>query len=246
MEGPIVPRRTFALFALAILVVVGSDMPGEASPAALARLTVDVQSAALLAPDGQSVSVTVLASCPERWTVLQATVTVSQPQTSGKGSFPLTCIGSIRSFTVSVRSSGAPFRLGQAQATGIVVIKRGRTERVRDSQVVDVDPAVFVDLANNAKLQSGGQSVLIAVTAACPVGSVGQQSYVTVSQGQARGTGFYEPICDGKGHIFNVRVPASQVLFRLGSAQALTFAFVEEGGDSFSGVDDQTIQIVSA
>src|SRR5687767_13352607 len=38
--------------------------------------TVDVHSAAGLAPDGRSMFVEVFASCPERWAVVSATVTV--------------------------------------------------------------------------------------------------------------------------------------------------------------------------
>ncbi|HEY3209510.1 MAG TPA: hypothetical protein VGL18_06895 [Actinomycetota bacterium] len=236
--------RAFALATMATLVVIGDGLPAEASPPVPPRLTVDLQPAAGLAPDGQSVFVTVLASCPERWTVLQATVTVSQPQASGEGSFPLTCIDSIRSFSVTVQSSGAPFQLGEAHGTAFVLIKRGRTEQAQDSEIVQVDPTVFVDLADTALLEGGGEAVSIDVTVACPVGSNGQQSYVNVSQGEASGNGNYVPICDGQGHTFNVRVQAFQGLFRVGSAQALTFAFVEEGGDSFSGIDDAPIQIV--
>jgi hypothetical protein len=244
MEGNVISQRvrTLALAAVATLVVIGSAMPAEAIPSS--RPTVDLQSAAGLAPDGRSVFVTVLASCPERWTVLQATVTVSQPQASGQGSFPLTCIGSIRSFPVTVQSSGAPFQLGEAQGIAFVLIKRGRTEQAQDSEVLQVDPTVFVDLADTALLEGGGEAVSIDVTVACPVGSNGQQSYVNVSQGQASGNGNYVPTCDGQGHTFTVRVQAFQGLFQVGSARALTFAFVEEGGDSFSGVDDAPIQIV--
>jgi hypothetical protein len=245
MEGNVISQRIrpFVLAAVAILVAVGSAIPAEARPSP--RPTVDLQSAAGLAPDGRSVFVTVLASCPEGWTVLQATVTVSQVQASGKGSFPLTCIGSIRSFPVIVASSGAPFQLGQAQGTAFVLIKRGRTEQAQDSEVIQVDPTVSVDLADTARLEAGGAAVSIDVTVACPVGSHGQDSYVSVSQGQAVGNGPYVPVCDGQGHRFTVRVQATQGLFRLGSARALSFAFVEEGGDSFSGVDDNPIQIVA-
>jgi hypothetical protein len=144
-----------------------------------------------------------------------------------------------------VQSSGAPFQLGEAQGTAFVLIKRGRTEQAQDSEVVQVDPTVFVDLADTALLEGGGEAVSIDVTVACPVGSNGQQSYVNVSQGQASGNGFYVPTCDGQRHTVTVTVQASQGLYQPGSAQALTFAFVEEGGDSFSGVDDNQIQIVA-
>jgi hypothetical protein len=238
-------RRIRALtIALATMASVGGASTTPAS-ASVERLSVDLQSAAALGPDGHSVSVTVLASCPQRWTVVRASVTVSQAQASGVGSFPLTCIDSIRSFPVTVRSTSGAFRLGSAQGSAIVVIKRGRTEQAQDSTVLDVDPTVVVDLANTASLQGGGEAVVIHVSAACPVGASGQQSYVNVSQGQTTGTGNYVPLCDGHAHDLAVRVQASQGLYRAGGAQALTFAFVEQGGDSFSGVDEQAIEIIA-
>ncbi|MGH3103703.1 MAG: hypothetical protein ACRDN6_06370 [Gaiellaceae bacterium] len=206
---------------------------------------VDIQSAAGLAPDGQSITVQLLASCPERWTVVEAVVAVSQPQASGQASFPLTCIGSLRPFTVIVPSAGGTFELGEAQANASVLIKRGRTERAQDAEVVDVQPTVFVDLADTARLESGGGAVLIDVTTACPVGANGQQSFVNVSQGQTSGNGSYLPMCDGRRHTFTVRVQASQGVFQAGNAQALTFANIEHGGNGFSGVDESPIQIVT-
>jgi hypothetical protein len=235
--------RAFALAAVAAFLVAGGALPAEAGSPVPTRLNVELGSAAGLAPDGQSVGISLLARCPERWSVLQALVTVSQPQVSGQASFPLTCTELFQAFTVTVQSSGAPFQLGEAQATALVLIQRGRTEQAQDSQVVRVEPTVFVDLAGTALLEGAGQAVLIDVTAACPVGATGQQSYVNVSQGQASGNGVYVPTCDGQRHTFTVRAQTSQALFQPGSAQGLTFAFVAVGGDSFSGVDEQQIQI---
>jgi hypothetical protein len=78
--------------------------------------TVDVQPGAGLAPDGRSIDVQVLASCPERWTVVQAVVAVAQPAGSGQASFPLTCIGSLRTFAVDVAVSGGAFQLGDRKS----------------------------------------------------------------------------------------------------------------------------------
>jgi len=206
---------------------------------------VDVHSAAQLAPDGRSMTVTILASCPERWTVVEAVVSVAQPQSSGQASFPLTCIGSLRSFTVAVPSTAGAFQLGQAQASASVTISRGRTARAQDSAVVDVQPSVFVELAGTARLESGGSAVVIDVTTACPVGANGLQSRLNVSQGQAYGSGSYLPVCDGQRHTVTVRAAAVQGAFRAGDARALTFADVEYGGTAFTGVDDRPIQIVA-
>ena len=246
MKGDVVLRRVRVL---ALALVIGLLGAGAAVPAE-ARVSpgpvVDVQSAGGLAPDGGSVTIQLLASCPERWTVVEAVVAVSQPQASGRASFPLTCIGSLRMFTVVVPSTGGTFELGEALATASLTIKRGKTERTEDTQLVQVQPTVFVDLADTARLESGGGAVLIDVTVACPVGASGQESYVNVSQGQtASGNGPYVPICDGKRHTFTVRVEASQGLYQAGNAQALTFANVEHGGNGFSGVDESSVQIVS-
>jgi hypothetical protein len=237
-----------AVRALALTAVI-AFVAGAAGPAGAAHLrrpfTVDIQSAAWLAPDGHSMTVQVLATCPERWTVVEALVQVSQGEDSGQASFPLTCIDQVRMFTVTVPAAAGTFELGEAQASASVVIKRGKTESTQDSEVILVQPAVFVDLGDSAQLESGGGAVTIAVTVACPVGANGQQSFVGISQGETRGRGSYVPICDGSRHTFTVRVQALQGLYVPGAAQALTFADVEHDGMSFSGVDEQQVQIVS-
>src|SRR5215210_8479015 len=126
--------------------------------------TVDIHPAAGLAADGQSIDVN-----PERWTVVQAVVRVSQPSGSGQASFPLTCIKSVRSFSIGVSASSGSFQLGSAQVTASVVIQRGKTARADDSQVVTVDPSVLVDLAESGLRVDGGQAVILDVTVACPV-----------------------------------------------------------------------------
>jgi hypothetical protein len=236
--------RVVALAGAIALLVAGASAPAAARSSA--GPTVDIQSAAWLAPDGRSLSFQVIASCPERWTVVEAVVAVSQPQASGRASFPLTCIGSLRVFNVTVPATAGTFRLGEAQATASVVIKRGKTERTQDSQLLQVDPAVLVELAESALLESGGGAVTIAVTVACPAETTGLESRLVVSQGQTLGVGTYTPVCDGSRHTFSVRVEASRGVYQAGIAQALTFADVEFEGRVFSGVDDDgALEIVS-
>lgn len=246
MECSRAPQRIRA-FALAFaIVLVGTAAAAPAVARVLPGPVVDIHSAARLAPDGQSIGVDLLASCPERWTVVEAVVAVSQPQASGQASFTFACIGSLRGFTVVVPSTEGTFELGEALANASVTIKRGRTQRTQDTQLVQVQPAVFVDLADTARLESGGGAVVIDVTAACPVGATGQQSAVAVFQGQtAFGIGNYVPVCDGQQHTFTVRVQATQGVYQAGNGQALTFANVEHGGISFSGVDESPVQIMS-
>jgi hypothetical protein len=238
--------RTFALAGLiALLGVVTAVAP--AATRVTPQPTVEVQSVAGLAPDGRSISVQVLASCPERWTVVKAVASVSQPSASGQASFPLTCIGSPRMFSVTVPATNGAFRLGEAQVTASVVIKRGSTKRADDSQVVPVQPTVLVELAESAQLEAGGGAVVTDVTVACPAGTNGLQSSLVVSQaGQTIGSATYVPICDGSRHTFAVRVEASSGVYQVGIAQALTFANIEFAGQTFYGIDDDgALDIVS-
>jgi hypothetical protein len=231
-----------------LVVLLGAS---AASPAA-ARTTpapvVDIQPVGGLAPDARSIGVQVLASCPERWSVVEAVVTVSQPQASGRASFPLTCIGSFRMFFLTVTAdAGTTFELGTAQVTASVVIERGRTMTAQDSETVQVDPTVFVELAESARLVSGGGAVVLPITVACPAGTTGIRSSVNVSQaGQTSGNGTYTPICDGLPHTFDVTVTASGGTYHEGIAQALTFANIEYAGNTFYGIDDDgALELVS-
>jgi hypothetical protein len=247
MKGAVARYRVRAL---TLGLAIGLLAVAAAGPAEAGRFTpgptIDIQSAASLEPDGSVMGLQLLASCPERWTVVEAVVAVSQPQASGRASFTFPCIGSLRPFSVVVPASAGTFELGEALATASLTIQRGRTEQVHDSQVLDVQPSVFVDLADTATLESGGGAVLLDITVACPAGATGTQSYVNVSQGQATsGNGNYVPICDGQEHTFTVRVQASQGVYQPGAAQALTFANVEHEGTGTAGIDEGAVQIVT-
>jgi hypothetical protein len=241
------PRVGWLALAALLVGLVGAPSASAARPR---PPVVELGSAGLLAPDGRSMSVEVIARCPERSTLVEATVTISQPQATGRASFPLTCDDLLRPLRVTVESSGAPFALGQAQATATVIVKRGKTEQAQDSETLLVQPNVVVELASTALLQNGGEAVLIDVTVACPAGATGlPSSDVIIGQDQpgglAAGVANYVPICDGQRHTLTLRVQASQGLFRTGSALATTFAAVEAGGNEFLGVDQKTIQIVT-
>src|SRR5687767_12486843 len=93
--------------ALAIALVVAAGLAGSGEARRSQDPTVELGTAAGLAPDGRSLRIDVIASCPERWVVVEARVTVSQPQASGSGSFPLACIGSKRPFSVIVTLTGS-------------------------------------------------------------------------------------------------------------------------------------------
>lgn len=228
------------------IVVLGAGAVAPADARRSPGPVVDIQSAGRLAPDGGSMEVQLLASCPERWAVVDAVVAVSQPQASGQASFTFPCIGSLRMFTVVVPAVGGTFELGEAQATAAVTVARGKTEHTQDSELVLVQPTVLVDLAGTARLESGGGAVVMDITVACPVGATAQESYVNVSQGQTTsGRGTYVPSCDGQQHTFSVRAQALRGVYQAGNAHALTFANVEHAGMLFAGVDESPVQIVS-
>jgi hypothetical protein len=242
---PVLVRTLVLVGAVALL---GAAATAPAGARFQGAPVVEIQSnPAGLAPDGSSMTLAVLASCPERWTVVEAVVRVSQPGASGQASFPLTCNGSMRPFSVTVPASGGAFQLGSAQVSASVVIRRGKTARADDSEVLTVQPTVLVELAQTARLESGGAAVVMDVTVACPAGGNGLQSSLVVSQeGRSIGSGTYVPVCDGSSHTFTVLIEASQGLYHTGIAQALTFANTEFGGEVFYGADDDgALDIVS-
>ena len=238
-------RWLAAVGSIALLGFVIGATPASARPSPAPEA--DVQPVAGMAPDARSMTVQVLASCPERWTVVQAVVTVSQPGAFGESSFPLTCIDSLRSFWITVPAASGTFQLVDAQVSASVVVKRGKTAQANDSDVARVQPLVDVALAGTARLESGGGAVTIDVTVACPAGTSGVESRLVVSQGQAIGVGLYTPVCDGTPHTFTVRVETSESAYQAGfAAQALTFANIDHAGQIFYGIDsDGSVELVS-
>lgn len=208
--------------------------------------TVELGSSASLAPDGRSIATSVVASCADGSTVLRATVTVTQAQAFGTGTFALACIGPFpRVFPVTVVATSGTFSLGPAQATASVVVQRGRVQEAQSSGTVQLDPAVTVSLADTARLVGGGEAVAIGVTVACAPGPSGLDSYVAVSQGDVVGRGFYVPVCDGTAHTFTVTAVAAQGTFRAGEARALSFADIVWNASFFAGVGDEPVQLVA-
>lgn len=240
-----VARTLLAVGLIAVLGMLTAVPQAGARPRSAPQVL--LQPVAGLAPDGSSMVVHVLASCPERWAVVEASVTVSQPGVSGRASFPLTCIGSLRSFFLTVPASGAPFQLGEVQVSASVVIERGNTARADDSLVVPVQPLVLVELADFARLESGNAAVVIDVTVTCHAETSGLESRLVVSQGRTLGVGLYTPICNGTPHTHTVRIEASGGVYDPAFvAQALTFANTLHAGQVVYGIDDDgSLELVS-
>ena len=247
MRNPLVrhlPRGSALTAVAALLVLVAAAPVAAARPSSPPK--VDIQHFANLAPDGRAIGTQVIASCPERWIVVEAVVAVSQSNGSGQASFPLSCTGSLSVFNVIVPATAGTFTLHDAaDVTASVVVRRGKTQQAADAETLAVTPIIGVDLAHTAQLEPGGDAVTIAVGVACPIGTSGLESRLGIFQGQTSGIGTYVPICDGSPHVFDVRVPASSLTYAAGTAQALTFANVEFEGAAFYGIDDDgALQII--
>ncbi|HEX6326167.1 MAG TPA: hypothetical protein VFZ72_06325 [Jiangellaceae bacterium] len=218
---------------------------GATLPASAGQLDpmVEVGSPAGLAPNARSVSVELTVLCPENRTVEQAGVSVVQPQASGRVALPVLCDGRARFVTVDVPSDGGEFITGSAHVSAVLAVRQGRAKEVRDSAQVSVEPLVKVTVASEARLDGGGEAVLVDVTAACPASSAGQLSDVSVFKYPANGTGTFTPTCDGRPHTVTVTVPAANGSFGVGSGFASSTVRIQEDGVAYSGVDFHSVEI---
>ena len=232
---------------LGVIAIVGLLMTVLATPAEARRLspppTVEIHSGARLAVDGGTVQVDLAARCPERWTVVEARLTVTQAQATGAAPFSLSCTGGWRVMSVTVPAADGVFRLADAQVDALVRIERGRTEEVRDSDAVRLLPTVFTDVADMAALDASGGSAIIDVTYACPAGATPVESSARIVQGQVVGAGTFMPVCDGSLHTVGVTVTASGGVLQPGSAWGSALVLVTDRGDGFYGLDLQAVDL---
>jgi hypothetical protein len=235
---------------LVITGVIGLLVAGGAQAASAHRtpLSVEIVSdQASLAPDGSSMTFYLSTVCDRTWTIVEASVTVTQPQASGKGPFTPTCGRIPYNVLVTVPATNGTFQTGTGEATAVLVVQQGPKKRAQDSATLRVRPSVSVVLADRAVLQGDG-AVRIDVTVTCPMSAVGQGGSVQIYDGRIAGTGtFGATPCDTLPHTVSVRVASSEGSFQVGTATAFASASVAEGGDVFGGSDDfRTIQIVAA
>ena len=111
-----------ALTGLLALVVASTAQPADAGKSQ--DPAVYLQSVGLM-PDSQAAFVRLDVHCSEQQTVVDARVSVVQPQASGEASFSPRCIGR-DIIEVAVPSDGV-FETGQAQVSAVVVFRQGRT-----------------------------------------------------------------------------------------------------------------------
>jgi hypothetical protein len=243
MGSSVAARRLAVAGLVGLLMAVGA----QAVSAHRTALSVEILSEqASLAPDGRSMTFDLSTVCDRTWTIVEASVTVTQPQASGTGSFTPNCGRIPYGVRATVPATSGTFQTGPAEATAVLVVQQGPTKRAQDSASLRVRPDVSVVLADQAVLEGDG-AVRIDVTVTCPMSAVGQGGDVRIYDGRIVGTGTFGPTrCDTLPHTVSVRVASSEGPFRVGTAEAVASASVTEGGDVFGGSDFRTIQIVLA
>jgi hypothetical protein len=122
-----------AVMAAFLVTLAGPQVDAAPRP----KASVEVADTGVLAPDGQSVTLDITASCARGWQVLEAFIMISQPQTGGTAGIRLSCTGKVQTFAVTVPSLDAAFQPGDAQASAFVLIeRRGRTQQAQDSETI--------------------------------------------------------------------------------------------------------------
>jgi hypothetical protein len=242
--GSSIAARQLVLTGLVGLLVAGGAQVASAHRTPLSVRIISDQST--LAPDGRSMRFMLETTCDRGWTIVEASVTVSQPQASGTGSFTPTCGRIPYNVQVTVPATSGTFQTGSGAATAVLVVRQGPTKRAQDSATLRARPDVSVVMADPAVLQGDG-AVLIDVTVTCPRSAVGQGGSVQIYDGVVAGNGSFGPTpCDTLPHTVSVRVASSEGPFRVGTATALADATITEEGDFFTGSDFRDIQIVQA
>jgi hypothetical protein len=242
--GSIVAVRRLVLAGLVGLLVAGGVQTAQAQ----GNLSVQILSeGASITPNGRSMSFDIETVCDRRWTIIEATVSVTQAGASGSGPFTPTCGRIPYGVRVNVPASGAPFHTGSAEASVVLIVGQGRTKEARDTGSLRVRPDVSLQVADTGALQGDG-SVVIDATVTCPMFAVALGGEVRLFDGTIGGTGAFGPTpCDAVPHTVSVRVASPQGAFRTGSVMVYAFASIEEGGEVFTGFDIfRTIQIVQS
>jgi len=229
--------------------LVGLLVAGGAQAAQAHRTELDVQidsDQSSITPDGRSMRFHITTTCDRKWTIVEATVSVTQAGASGEGPFTPSCGRIPYGVTVTVPVVSGTFQTGPAEAHVVLVVGQGPNRRVEDSASLRVRPSIAGVLDDTATLQGDG-SLVIDVTVTCPMSAVGRGGQVRIYDGRIVGTGTFGPTpCDALPHTVSVSVGSPDGSFQVGSAEASAWASIEEGGDFFSSFDLRTIQIVEA
>ena len=101
-----------------------------------------------------------------------------------------------------------------------------------------------VDIREEAVAIQGGKSVLVFVEVACSLepGEELLEGHVTVSQDEAFGRAGLNPVCNGRGHVYPVRVTTFDGTFESGDAFASAFLlFLDTETGSTTSAGDFTV-----
>ncbi len=219
--------------------------PGPTLPAGSA--TVEIAPSGTLEPSGEYLNVDVTATCPVGWTWSRGSLYVRQADPGGAGSFSVACTGAPQVGHARV-VNGNQFTLGNATATAYVTISRnGQQVQATGTRITRIEPGVTARIADQGQLTgTSGGGVRIAVAVACPIGAIGAQSSVTVSQETALGQAFFTPTCDRFSHTVVLSMTASQGTFHTGAAASDAAVGVTWNGESFSGTDNRAITLLES
>ena len=216
-----------------------------APPPPSGSIVIEIAPSGTLEPSRQYANVDVTVTCPTGWTWVRGGLNIRQADPGGSGTFTATCTGApqvVRSRVVN----GNKWTLGNANAQAFVTISRNGQEVQGSSQrSIRLEPGVTVRVADQGQLTgTTGNGVRLAVAVACPSGSTGQASTITVSQGGTQGSGSFTPVCDGTSRTFVVSIGASP--FQTGSATGSATASVGFNSQSFQGSDSRAITILES
>jgi len=255
LSGSRVPRVSIAAI-LAVAIIIGSaaavaakPRPKPPPPAPTPTIQIDISPSGLLEPSRQYANVDVTVTCPDGWTWIRGSLYVRQSDPGGAGSFAASCTGTAQVVHARV-VNGNTWVLGNATATAFVTISRSGQETTASStRTIRLEPQITARVADQGQLTGGsGGGVKVAIAVACPSGTTGLASSISVSQsgGTTQGAGSFTPICDGQNRTFVVSITASRGTFVTGSALADAFVITEWSGQGFYGFDSRTITVLAS
>lgn len=251
-------RKVHVAAALAMALVIGSATgvaakkpsppPSSPPPSSSPTVSITIAPSGTLEPSGEYANVDVTFTCPIGWTFTHGWLYVLRGDLGGSGTFTGSCTGTPQVGHSRV-VNGNRFQLGDWTATAYVGISRnGQTTQVSSTRTIRLEPGVTARIAEQGQLTgTSGGGVRIAVDVACPIGTIGGESYLAVSQGgTALGRAFFTPTCDRQTHTVVLSITASQGTFHTGSAVGDAFVNVSWNGEAFFGVDNRAITLLES
>src|SRR5688500_8671780 len=121
MGSNVATRRRVVTGAVGLLVAAAAQ-GGPARPPARPGRVLSEQ--ASLAPDGRSISFDIATRCDRKWTVVEATVSGTQAQAWGEGSFAPICNRLTTVVGVTVPALDGAFQTGSAEVRAVLVVQQ--------------------------------------------------------------------------------------------------------------------------